>query len=374
MNTRHTLIRAAGLALAIAAAFPALADTTVSMQGNSRHYVYYSDHDIYYAPDSRTYYWTAGGSWHWGDTLPEVLRGDIDRGGIEIDLDTDRPFERHDYVVAHYKNHAGSRMEGAARRHYVYYRDHDIYYAPESRTYYWMADGTWRSGNVLPESSRGYVTSGGIEIDLDTDRPYERHDYVVSTYKNRPALPANGTVSERSVNRDGSVTTTTTTTSSRRYLYYRDQNVYYARDSNTYWWRNNGHWESGPTLPPESQVLVRNGGAIEVDLDTDRPYEREQYVVEHYLNNQPVRIADQRSYVYYGEHQIYFSPKTRTYYWLDNGKWRSGSRLPYKLRAYARNGVNIHLDTDRPYERHEYVIARYKDGVYREDRRDRDDD
>src|SRR6187401_1547194 len=205
MNTRHTLIRAAGLALAIAAAYPALslADTIVSTQGSTRNYVYYRDHDIYYAPDTRTYYWRAGGSWHWGDTLPDALRGDIDRGGIDIALDTDRPYERHDYVVSRYKNNT-------ARRHYVYYRDHDIYYAPESRTYYWMADGTWRSGDVLPERSRGYVTSGGIEIDLDTDRPYERHDYVVSTYKNRPGtLPAAGTVSERSVNRDGSVTTTT---------------------------------------------------------------------------------------------------------------------------------------------------------------------
>jgi hypothetical protein len=210
-----------------------------------------------------------------------------------------------------------------------------------------MADGAWRSGDVLPERSRGYVTSGGIEIDLDTDRPYERHDLrrldLQESARPRPA----GTVSERSVNRDGSVTTTTTTTSApRHYLYYRDQNIYYARESNTYFWRRNGTWVSGPTLPDDSAVLVRNGGAIEVELDTDRPYEREAYVVEHYLNNQPGGVVTsttvgrdgstrttttERSYVYYGEHQIYFSPKTRTYYWQDNGKWRSGSRLPYKL-------------------------------------------
>ena len=311
MNTRHAFLRATGLALAIAAAYPAHADTTVSVQGNTRHYVYYRDHDIYYAPETRTYYWTADGAWHWGDMLPERWRGDVGRGGVEITLDTDRPYERHDYVVSHYKNGRG----------------------PDDRS-----------------------------------------------------------TSERSLNRDGSVTTTTTTTSvtPRRYLYYRDQNVYYARESNTYFWRRNGNWESGHTLP--SDWRLRDDHAIEVELDTDRPYEREAYVTEHYLNNpgntvtstqhtvgrdgstRTTTTTTRRSYVYYGDHQIYFSPETRTYYWQDHGKWRSGSRLPYNLRPYAKNGVNIQLDTDRPYERHDYVIARYKDGVYLDDRRDRDDD
>jgi hypothetical protein len=203
MSSRHKLIRAAGLALAIAAAFPALADTTVSVQGNARHYVYYRDHDIYYAPDTRTYYWTAGGSWHWGDTLPEVWRGDVQSGGIEIDLDTDRPYERHDYVVSKYKNAApggttttertvATNADGSStttttttKRKYVYYGDHDIYFAPESKTYYWQADGRWQSGAELPVEDRSYITSGGVTIELDTDRPYTRHEYVVAHYKNK---------------------------------------------------------------------------------------------------------------------------------------------------------------------------------------------
>jgi hypothetical protein len=387
MKTRPTLIRAAGLALAIAAAFPALAlaDTVVSVQGNTRHYVYYRDHDIYYAPDTRTYYWMADGGWHWGDTLPLAWRGEIERGGVNIELDTDRPYERHEYVVSHYKNHSD-----AARHRYTYYRDHDIYYAPESHTYYWMADGRWHSGEMLPESSRDYVRSGGIEIELDTDRPYERNDYVVSHYQNVSA-PADKVVQERSVKRDGTVTTTTTTTTTpRHYVYYREGNVYFAPESNTYYWRHNGKWESGPNLPAESQVYVRNGGGIEVVLDTDRPYEREAYVTEHYLNTGPGGVvtertvnrdgstrtttSSRRAYVYYGDHQIYYSPETRTYFWLAGGTWHSGATLPYNLRGYARaGGVNVMLDTERPYERHEYVIAHYKNGVYRDDDR-RDDD
>ena len=69
--------------------------------------------------------------------------------------------------------------------HYVYYGDHQIYFAPETKTYYWQANSTgpWQSGTVLPVESQGYVKSGGVEMDLDTDHPYERHEWVVGHYK-----------------------------------------------------------------------------------------------------------------------------------------------------------------------------------------------
>lgn len=69
----------------------------------------------------------------------------------------------------------------AQARSYVYY-DHDIYYAPYSHTYYWREDGRWRSGHRLDRHYREYVRRGGFTIDLDTDRPYDRHDYVVERY------------------------------------------------------------------------------------------------------------------------------------------------------------------------------------------------
>jgi len=30
-----------------------------------------------------------------------------------------------------------------------------------------------------------YVRSKGVTIELDTDRPYERHEYVIAHYKNK---------------------------------------------------------------------------------------------------------------------------------------------------------------------------------------------
>jgi hypothetical protein len=81
------------------------------------------------------------------------------------------------------------------RHNYVYYKDRDVYFAPETKTYYWMANGSWRSGTAVPADYEPYVRSGGVTVELDTDRPYERHDYVVSRYKS--AQPAETTTTER---------------------------------------------------------------------------------------------------------------------------------------------------------------------------------
>ena len=68
---------------------------------------------------------------------------------------------------------------------YVYYRDHDIYFAPETKTYYWREGNDWRSGAELPPESRAFVTKGGVTIQLDTERPYEKNEWVVEHYKHR---------------------------------------------------------------------------------------------------------------------------------------------------------------------------------------------
>ena len=71
------------------------------------------------------------------------------------------------------------------KHHYVYYGDHQIYFAPETKTYYWQRDGVWTSGLELPSESRAYITTGGVELDLDTNQPYDRHEWVVKHYKDK---------------------------------------------------------------------------------------------------------------------------------------------------------------------------------------------
>src|SRR4029077_4751387 len=67
MNMRHTVLHATAISIALAA-LPVLAQQTettetptktTGKQGNHE-YVYYGDHDIYFAPETRTYYWQEG--------------------------------------------------------------------------------------------------------------------------------------------------------------------------------------------------------------------------------------------------------------------------------------------------------------------------
>src|SRR3569832_1459990 len=161
MNSHRNLIRLAALAIALSAALPALADTRVTVERGRHHYVNYSDKDIYYSPESHKYFWIEDGRWVSGTRLPAEQEDYVVRAkGVDIDLDTDMPYERNDYVVAHYGRAATATAAGPARettrtertvnadgsttttttttkRQYVYYGDHGIYFAPQTRTYYW---------------------------------------------------------------------------------------------------------------------------------------------------------------------------------------------------------------------------------------------
>jgi hypothetical protein len=69
-----------------------------------------------------------------------------------------------------------------AKQHaYTYYPDYGFYYAPETQMWFWLEGSNWRIGASLPLDYRPYAT-GGISIELDTERPYEEHDVVVKQY------------------------------------------------------------------------------------------------------------------------------------------------------------------------------------------------
>jgi hypothetical protein len=108
MKMRHTVIHATAIALALAT-LPVLAqettETTTTTTVKKYDYVYYGDHDIYFAPQTKTYYWREGSDWRSGAELPPESRTYITRGGVKIQLDTERPYERNDWVIEHYKLH-----------------------------------------------------------------------------------------------------------------------------------------------------------------------------------------------------------------------------------------------------------------------------
>jgi hypothetical protein len=112
MNMRHTISTATLMAIACAAATPVLAQqtettettTTTTVTKGHHRYVYYGDHDIYFAPETKTYYWREGDAWRSGVELPPTDREYITTGGVNIELDTERPYERNEWVIQHYKN------------------------------------------------------------------------------------------------------------------------------------------------------------------------------------------------------------------------------------------------------------------------------
>jgi hypothetical protein len=200
MKYHRSFIPLAALAIAVSAALPASADTRVSVENGRHHYVYYSDKDIYYSPERKVYYWVEDGHWRSGPNLP---RDDEDyvvkANGIDIDLDTDKPYERNDYVVKRYgptrettttrrttdEDGVTTTTTTTTRHRYVFYGDRDIYFAPEEHVYHWRDNGRWLSGTALPPEFEPYVRSGGVTIELDTERPYERNAYVIAHYGHR---------------------------------------------------------------------------------------------------------------------------------------------------------------------------------------------
>jgi hypothetical protein len=102
MTKHRGLIKITALALAVSVALPVLADTTVVANGKHHYDVYYRDHGIYYAPETRTYFWLDNGQWQTGNSLPPDEQRYASGSGVDIELDSDRPYERNEYVIAHY--------------------------------------------------------------------------------------------------------------------------------------------------------------------------------------------------------------------------------------------------------------------------------
>jgi hypothetical protein len=107
MHTLKKLTTAVALAIGFAYAVPALVhadETTVTTTTTKHHYTYYPEHEIYFAPDTKTYFWRNGEKWESGVVLPEANRTYVTTGGVQIDLDVDRPYEKHEWVLKHYKD------------------------------------------------------------------------------------------------------------------------------------------------------------------------------------------------------------------------------------------------------------------------------
>ena len=88
----------------------------------------------------------------------------------------------------------------------------------------------------------------------------------------------------------------------------------------------------------------------------------------HYRNDQrEVRHRGHQStyqHIYYPHHRAYFSPHSRTWFWLEGSRWHSGIRLPIAINTHI-GGIPIQLSTATPYYEHRYIERRYPRPHYR---------
>ncbi|MFZ6817242.1 hypothetical protein [Undibacterium sp. Ji22W] len=68
-------------------------------------------------------------------------------------------------------------------------------------------------------------------------------------------------------------------------------------------------------------------------------------------------------HIYYPEYRSYYSPHSRTWFWLDGSRWNSGLRLPFGINMRI-GGIPISLNSAIPYYEHNYVETRYAQPIY----------
>jgi len=74
----------------------------------------------------------------------------------------------------------------AAGYDYYYYPDEEVYLYPATGVYFWFGGGGWHSGRSLPA---GIVLHDRVSVNLNTRRPYERHEDVRTRYPAHRTAP-----------------------------------------------------------------------------------------------------------------------------------------------------------------------------------------
>jgi len=119
--------------------------------------------------------------------LAPATRADVDIG-ISADIRVGRalPPPPPDVVVVEQVGPPGpppwAESHWYRRTHtYYYYPGSDVYFRPDTRMWFYLDSGGWRSGVRLPDAIR--IDFGrAVALSLDNDHPYVYHQQVVRYY------------------------------------------------------------------------------------------------------------------------------------------------------------------------------------------------
>lgn len=156
-------------------------------------YYYYPDAEVYFDISRNVYFYYYGGRWVMSARLPRHIHIEIDDHVI-LKLETDRPYSYHPKHLQayprgkwkkHYRNgppdHAPAHGYRSQYRNYQYYPDANVYYDAKRNVYFYPSGKRWVETHRLPKSYR-FNRDDYVEIEDESERPYERHQNHRSQY------------------------------------------------------------------------------------------------------------------------------------------------------------------------------------------------
>ncbi len=76
---------------------------------------------------------------------------------------------------------------------YYYYPRAEFYFDTGRNMYFYLDTGSqWRHSAQLPLRLRSHLSSSYVEIEMDDDRPYRRHNFYKNKYRNYRRNPEHG--------------------------------------------------------------------------------------------------------------------------------------------------------------------------------------
>ncbi|MEZ4527048.1 MAG: hypothetical protein R2941_14115 [Desulfobacterales bacterium] len=136
-------------------------------------YTYYPNAAVYFDRGNKVWHYPSEGKWKTGPRLPKSFHL-TEKEGIPLIFDTDRPYTRHQEISRKYP----------PVYHFRYYPDDCTYFDEDSKVYHWFHDGKWEKGASVPKSVR-ITGKDWVKMEMDTDRPWTRHDETERKYPSR---------------------------------------------------------------------------------------------------------------------------------------------------------------------------------------------
>jgi len=164
------------------------------------------------------------------------------------------------------------------------------------------------------------------------------------------------------------------------YKYYPSNSIYYDTGRRIYFYYRNGSWSASVSLPVG--ITLRVDDFVTLEMDTDTPYTHHREIRKKYPPGQQKKINKGRdnkysaidrdknrpahanrvkkyNYKYYPSRGIYYDTGRRLYFYNRNGVWARSASLPAGLKPGVDDSVDIEMDTDRPYLKHNDIKKKY---------------